>query len=240
MICIALYDEDINEAGSMETLLYEIGNRNKISVEITVFCSGEENEQKIILEGKYDLLYICTKRHVFALNFAKNIRSSDKNISIIFISDFFVYHHELFEIEILDYLVKPLDYKLFEKSFIRACDKILNQNLYFVFGSRNEIGKILISEILYFESNNRQINAYIINGCTETFSGQLKNIEKRLKNIKIPFLRIHQSYIVNFHMIRAYSKCKVRMVNGDVLSISSSYQRKFYEWYGTHIGDTGI
>lgn len=80
MICIALYDEDINEAGSMETLLYEIGNRNKISVEITVFCSGEENEQKIILEGKYDLLYICTKRHVFALNFAKNIRSSDKNM----------------------------------------------------------------------------------------------------------------------------------------------------------------
>lgn len=147
MICIALYDEDINEAGSMETLLYEIGNRNKISVEITVFCSEEENEL---------------------------------------------------------------------------------------------IGKILISEILYFESNSRQINAYIINGCTETFSGQLKNIEKRLKNIKIPFLRIHQSYIVNFHMIRAYSKCKVRMVNGDVLSISSSYQRKFYEWYGTHIGDTQI
>lgn len=49
---------------------------------------------------------------------------------------------------------------------------------------------------------------------------------------KIPFLRIHQSYLVNYFLIRSRTKSEVILINGTILSISEDRQKKFGIDYG--------
>ena len=63
--------------------------------------------------------------------------------------------------------------------------------------------KIQINNISYFESAGRLINIIHKDGAGK-FYGKLNNIEKQLGDSKIPFLRIHQSYLVNYRFI-----CKI-------------------------------
>ena len=63
------------------------------------------------------------------------------------------------------------------------------------------------------------------------FYGKLNNIEKQLVDSKIPFLRIHQSYLVNPHGICRYHPDRVEMENNAVLPISEARQREVKQKY---------
>lgn len=62
---------------------------------------------------------------------------------------------------------------------------------YFVFHYKNKEFRIPCKDILYFESNGRKIIIYHSNGETETFKGKMSDVENKLLEGKIPFMRIH-------------------------------------------------
>lgn len=59
------------------------------------------------------------------------------------------------------------------------------------------------------------------------FYSKLSDVETKLKTGKIPFLRVHQSYLVNYHLIRSKSKTDITLINGKILSISEGRQKNF-------------
>lgn len=63
------------------------------------------------------------------------------------------------------------------------------------------------------------------------FYGKLSNIEKQLKDGKIPFLRIHQSYLVNYRYVCKISYSNVILFDGTVLQISEDRQKEIRERY---------
>lgn len=64
------------------------------------------------------------------------------------------------------------------------------------------------------------------------FNGKLSDVEKKLENGKIPFLRIHQSYLVNYFLVKIKTKTEVTMINGVKLPISEDRKRVFNAEYG--------
>lgn len=88
----------------------------------------------------------------------------------------------------------------------------------------------MLKDILYFESSRRLIK---IKGKNESgkFYGKLNMVEKNLENGKIPFLRIHQSYLVNFRFIKEISFYKVVLFDGTELQISEERQKNVREKY---------
>lgn len=93
------------------------------------------------------------------------------------------------------------------------------------------IYKILLKDIIYFESKGRIVNILLNTGETKEFYGKLDNVEKTLCNTKIPFLRIHQSYYVNFIYIKNMSFSKVTLSNGMILTISEERQKLVRETF---------
>lgn len=83
---------------------------------------------------------------------------------------------------------------------------------------------------------HRTINVYSRDNKTEKFNGKLSEVEERLGNGKIPFLRIHQSYLVNYHHIRSRSKTSVTLINGTKLPISEDRQKNFGKQYSRLLG----
>lgn len=127
---------------------------------------------------------------------------------------------------------KPIEQDSFSKTFLEANRKICSKNFFYAFKYRNQEYKIPCKDILYYESRGRQITIYERGGETYVFNGKLSDVEKNLEEGKIPFLRIHQSYLVNYLLIKSRTKSEVVLINGTKLKISEDKQKKFSRDYG--------
>lgn len=89
----------------------------------------------------------------------------------------------------------------------------------FSFSSKRDLYKLPCGDIQYFESTNRIIHLYTANSSYE-FYGKLNDLEEMLFGSEQHYIRIHQSYLVNFKYIRILKNSEVVLVNGKILPIS--------------------
>ncbi len=104
-------------------------------------------------------------------------------------------------------------------------------------GYKNIEYKIPCIDILYFESKGRKVILYGKSGSIGLFNGKLSDVEIQVTNGKIPYLRIHQSFLVNYHHIKSRSRTEVTLTTGTKLPISEDRQKTFGEQYNKIIGD---
>lgn len=237
MIKIAVCNDENTIADQIKNTILDICKEENIPIEATVFYSGQELEKEIFKGTNYDLIYLDIQMiDGDGITTAKNIRKIDKNALLIYVSKYGKYIIELFRLDVFAFIQKPIDYLNFKKIFLDANLKICNQNLYFSFHYNHNEYKIPCIDILYFESIGRTINVHSKSDRTEKFNGKLSEVEERLNNGKIPFLRIHQSYLVNYHHIRSRSKTEVMLNDGTKLPISEDKQRIFGRQYSSLLG----
>lgn len=237
MIKIAICDDESIITSQIDNIILEICNRESISFDTDVFYSGQGLEREILRGTRYDLIYLDIQMaNGDGITTAKNIRKMDENVLLIYVSGYDKYMMELFRLDVFAFIKKPIENNYFENVFLDANQKICNQRLYFSFHYRKEEYKILCIDILYFESIGRKVNVHIRNGNVEKFNGKLSDVEERVNDGKIPFLRIHQSYLVNYHHIKSRSKTEVTLIDGTKLPISEERQKKFGKQYGRLLG----
>lgn len=141
------------------------------------------------------------------------------------------YALEGYELDIIDYLLKPISFKRFlkaaqkakEYSDLRNSKSSLDMPFLFV-RSEKKIEKLSFEEILFVESagnyiiihtGDRKIIAYLT----------LKGIEAQLPN---NFVKVHQSFLVNFLMIDAIEGNTIKFKNKEV-PISRQYKEQLME-----------
>lgn len=237
MIKIAVCDDEKIITSQIENIIDDICIREGIPFDIDVFFSGNGLEKEVLNGTKYDLIYLDIQMdNGNGITAAKNIRKLDENVLLIYVSGYDKYMMELFRLDVFAFIKKPIKRENFEKVFLDANQKICNQRVYFSFYYKNEEYKISCIEILYFESNGRKIYVHTKDGGMENFNGKLSEVEIWLKNGKVPFLRIHQSYLVNYHHIRSRSKSMVTLINGIKLPISEDRQKSIGNQYSRLLG----
>ena len=82
---------------------------------------------------------------------------------------------------------------------------------------------------MYFESRNRVVHIVLSSGHTEYFYGKLNGVEKELADSRCYFLRIHQSFLVNYDYIKKMNFFNVTVYIGEremELKISEDRQKE--------------
>lgn len=231
MIKIAVCDDDINIVAKIEDRLEEKGRENLLKLAIDAFYSGESLQQSYNNGERYDIIYLDIEMNTInGIQIAKLIREIDKYVIIVYISSHEEYLIQLFEVEPFRFLKKPINFKLFDRYFMEAYRKIVSSGSYFEYDFKRNSIKILYSDIIYFESRGRCI--YIVQKDKEDkFIGKLNYIEEKVAGSNNPFLRIHQSYLVNFHYIKKICFSKIELYDGKILLISEERQKIIREKY---------
>lgn len=236
MINVGICDDDLIFATKIETMLIKISKSQLIEMNIEVYSDGCELWNDIQNRNTFDLLYLDIEMlQVNGIDVARKIREKDMDVIIIYISSYENYFIQLFEVEPFRFIKKPVDEKIFYDYFNKAYNRILGSDLYFEYKFNKVLYKIMLKDVLYFESSGRLIK---IKGKDENgkFYGKLNMLEKKLENGKISFLRIHQSYLVNYRFIKEISFYKVVLYNGMELQISEDRQKSVREKYNVLIG----
>ena len=156
------------------------------------------------------------------------IKSSPVKPMVIITTAFPEYALESYELDIIDYLLKPIGYSRFFKAVQKAKEyndlkDLALPNLlssYIFVRSEKRIEKLELNDILYIESLGNYINIFLENGKLIAYL-TLKSLESQLP--KNEFIKIHQSFLVSFSKIKSIEGNHVK-INNKSLPISRNYK----------------
>lgn len=237
MVNIAVCDDDAPFAAALEEWILSYGRQKGELLETEVFSDGESFLQAILNGGQYDLVYMdieMEKRD--GISTVRELRKILPELLVIYTTSHDTYFAEMFETEPFRYLRKPLDGAQFTRYLDQALGRIRERLCYYTYRSGHSTCRIPVREICYFESHRRQIQ---IHGTEkrDVFYGRLGEIQKQLEQGSFPFIRIHQSYLVNPDKINRFYREKVEMEDGVVLPVSESRQREVKEKFHSFLRD---
>lgn len=231
MLSIAICDDDIQTTGKMEMMIQKIAKQNFVNTDIEVFWNGESLVDAVAAGDGFDIIYLDIEMDKEdGISAAKRIRMYDKNVLIIYVTSHENHMRESFAVRPFQFLVKPVSEELMEMCFKAAYEDINSGDFYFRYSYQRMNHKVPVRDILYFESNKRKV---LIVTEEENFElyGKLNEIENGLKACKVSFLRVHQSFLVNYRHVKSQSYDFVVMDNGKKISISEDRRRMISEQY---------
>lgn len=234
MLNIAICDDDVSITGKIDMLLERIKKEKIIDTE--VFWDGKDLVESVEQGSRYDIIFLDIEMEKEdGITAAKKIRQFDTETFIIYVTSHESYMKSSFDVRPFRFLVKPVDRLELKKCFLEAYDEILKGDFYFRYRYERINYKIAIREILYFESQKRKIFIVTEKG-RHCMYGKLNDVEKQLENCRIPFLRIHQSYLVNYTHIERLAYDYV-MINKELLIPISEDKRKAISQQYCMMGD---
>lgn len=238
MIKIAICDDDINIVNQVEALVIEAAKEIKVQADIECYSDGDELVKSIKNGEKYTMIFIDVEMKVMdGLATARIIREKDKNVLFIYMSSYDKYCADMFEIGTFRFLNKPIDKKKFKDYFIDAYNHIEDDDDSFQYKYNKVQQVVKIKDIVYFQSDNRKIRMYLVNGEVIEFYDKLNNIEARLE-YRNHMVRIHQSYIVNLRNVEKINFEDIILKREDeiiTLPISSKYKESVRSCLFAHI-----
>ncbi|MFG4003321.1 LytR/AlgR family response regulator transcription factor [Flavobacterium aquidurense] len=171
--------------------------------------------QNILKTQKIDLIFLdINLPGKTGIEFAKSICPET---AVIFTTAYTEYAVQGFELEAVDYILKPISYERFAKAINKySKTKVLNE---IVQHSKHEIEspfifvkcerrmvKIFLHEIDYFESQGNYLLIYTQSDCFKTHQSLSEMEEKLPQGL---FCRIHRSFLVAVNKITGYDASKI-------------------------------
>ncbi|HMH32710.1 MAG TPA: LytTR family DNA-binding domain-containing protein [Puia sp.] len=186
---------------------------------------------------RIDILFLDIQMpDINGIEFSKSI--SSKNTAVVFTTAFSEYAVEGFNVDAIDYLLKPIEYDRFLKSVYKAkeyVDYLNNQELhegYLFVKSDYQMVKINLKDILYIEGLDDYIKIYLPHKSVLTLM-TLKTIMQKLPSNE--FVRVHRSYIAPISKIDHVSKSKIKIGEKEI-PIGVSYSDSFFSAMENKLG----
>lgn len=224
MIRIAVCDDIHEVVTQVNGYLLEYQQLKNQRLDITSFFNAEDLWEHL-KANHCDLIILdieLVKMNGVELGHLIRTELDDHAVSIIYISAMDTYDRQLFDVQPLNFLPKPINKeKLFEavNLAIRLLD---DKNHIFVFKDKDGSHRIKIKEILYFESFAHDLQIVTTNG-NYAFRAGLTDIMSELSDHG--FIQVHRSYIVNYDQIKTIKYEELIMANGDAIPVSRNKRK---------------
>jgi DNA-binding LytR/AlgR family response regulator len=167
---------------------------------------------------------------VTGLALSKNL---PENVRIIFTTAFSEHALDAYELNAIDYLLKPFEESRFSKAVDKAVEffRLKNQNEnpadnYLFIRADYKLIKIPLAEILYIEGLGDYLKVHYGDNKLVVARMTMKNILAKLTPNE--FLRVHRSYIVPFSKIETVRNKTIHIKEQEI-PIGTSYENEFFE-----------
>lgn len=238
MNCIIVDDEPLARE-AMEMLISENGRLTLVGA-----FNNATSAAKFIQEQPVDLIFLDIRMpKVTGLEFARTI---PKSTLVIFTTAYAEYAIDSYEVDAVDYLVKPIVSERFRKAVEKAeayhallltdeKENIENVESEFMFvKSERRFFKVNFKDILFIEG----LKDYVIIQLPDQriiTKTSMKAIHELLPQI---FLRVNRSYIVNTQQIASFDNNDIYIDKYEI-AIGNNYRDIFFEEFVAKMGKMG-
>ena len=222
MRCIAIDDEPL----ALELL---VDNISKLPyLQLVAACENAIEATQIMQQQPIDLIFLDIQMP--GLTGLQFIQSMTVKPLIILITAYEKYALQGFDLDVTDYLVKPVSVDRFMKACNKAQElfnlkkqpKLGAETGYFFVNVEYSLVKIITADIVYIEGLKDYIKIHLKSTQRTVITRMpLKTIEEQLPVTQ--FIRIHKSYIISIAFITALRKSSV-FIDALELPISDNYR----------------
>nr|MCM0167141.1 LytTR family DNA-binding domain-containing protein [Paeniclostridium ghonii] len=199
---IAICDDEKIYRDTVKSYIAKFSKPIGTSINVFEYDSGIKLLDDIS-DKNFDLIILdIVMDEMDGIDTAKKIRSLDKEVCIVFLTNYEEFAIRGYGLNVYKYLLKHSLSEEILKNIIYEVKKNKKTKT-IILKMQKEIIKFDVSSIYFFEVNNRTITVhYDFNReyKTKSFYGKLEDIEKQLEGES--FYRSHRSYIVNIKKIR--------------------------------------
>lgn len=235
MIRIAVVEDNSECAERLIKFLNRFANENDQQFEIVAFRDGMDIIK--LYRSNWDIIFMDIEMPLLnGMDAAREIRKSDPVVIIIFVTQMAHYAIHGYEVDAMDFILKPIHYFPFSLKLKKAISKIENQKseeMVFL-PTAGSTKRIPVKEIYYLAMDDHKLMFHTTEGVFSV-SGTLKHWEEIL--LPFHFARCNSGYLVNLDKVTVYKKDEV-VVGGDTLIVSRPRRKEFFGVFSDYIGGT--
>lgn len=239
LVRIAICDD---EAYIVEQLYETIQKVNLGQHQTTIyrFHSPEELRENIVKGVAFDVIFLDIEMgSTSGIDLALLLREKYLNnaTQLIYVSGYETYFQELIETVPSGFIRKPFQAaeveRMLKKAVVRL-QRVKSGSDYFYYKALNVKRRVRYSDILYFESELREMHLHT-RTLRDTFYSTMDELMERLDSRR--FLRCHKSFVINLEHMRSCAKKEITLSNGVCIPIGSARSKEVHKHIADYIED---
>lgn len=217
--CLIVDDEPLARE-VLESYVNEIPEMRLVSS-----CKSALEAKKLLSAEEIDLIFLdINMPEVSGLSFYKTLVKKPR---VIFTTAYAEHAVEGFELDAIDYLLKPFSFERFEKSVKKVLQTTNDSHEYIMFKVDKRIHKVDYNQIQYFKSIGDYVKVILLDKQTLIISDTLKKLEQQLPG---DFMRVHKSYIISIPKLEFIEGNTIKLGDSQI-PIGQSYREKVNETF---------
>ena len=232
MIRIAVAEDEASWAQQLQSYLDRYARESGQSFDVVLFPDGEDLVERY--QGQFDLIFLDVQmRFLDGMATAELIRRTDPEVILIFITNMAQYAIRGYEVDALDYMLKPVSYDTFVQRLSRALERLRRRTrTYVAIPIKGGTMKLAAEDITYVESQGHRL-IYHTREDVYVSSGTIKEAEEKLDGLH--FFRSNKGYLLNLAFVDGVQD-NCALVGEERLLISRARKAPFLEALAAYLG----
>ncbi len=231
---VALVDDNENDRKRLLDYLHQFQEKEGVKMQVTSYNSSLDFLEEY--DGGYDVILLDIEMPgMDGMETAKEIRLIDEMAAIIFITNMAQYAIRGYEVNAIDFMVKPVPYFNFAEKFKRAVNFARReQGKNILLNSDEGVIRIAVADIYYLEKDkNKNYLVYYTRKGTFRERNTILSVKAKLENH--PFAECTSGCLVNLKFVEQVGKDSVVLENG-TLPVSRRMRKEFLNSFMKYVG----
>lgn len=227
MTCLAIDDEPL----ALD--LVEDNIRKILFLRLLKKCSTAWEANEFLLQQPVDLLFLDIQMPgLSGIQFLQGL--SKKPPLVIFITAYEKYAIEGYNLDVVDYLLKPVSFERFLKAVNKAHEKFTSRSStptpttdYLFVNSEYNLVRIEFNDIAYVEGLRDYVKIFLMSATRPVITRlSMKSLEEKLP--ADTFVRVHKSFIVSLTKITSIRKGRIAILKAQI-PISEHFKENIHK-----------
>lgn len=214
---IGICDDDAAQREHLMAIVAAWAKRGRCLTEVKQYSDAKAFLFEYSEEKDFDILLLDIEMpQISGIELAKTVRRDNTAVQIVFITGYYEYFGDGFDVSALHYLVKPVDAGKLLPVLDKAAANLSYRQRSVLVSTQDAEVKLPLEDIIYVEAEN----VYVVVHTVRTTYRMRSTLSKFAEQLDETFFKVHRSYVAALKYIVKITRGSITMINGDQLPVS--------------------
>ena len=214
---IAICDDDGKQRQYVQGIVTKWAEKNRHLVDLKLYEEARPFLFDYEEEKDFDILLLDVEMPgITGIELAKTVRQDNATVQIVFITGFYDYFSDGFDVSALHYLIKPVDERKLFPVLDKAAGNLSVRQRSVLLATADADIKVSLADITYIEAEKVHIIVHTVGGDYRTRISMAKFMEQ----LDDTFIKVHRSFVVGLKYVKKITRTEITMQGGETVPIS--------------------